>query len=1513
MKNLRLSLVAATLATSYSLHAGVATWSGTTSAAWTNSLNWNPDVPVSGDNVIIADATGSGNSMSLTDSRVIGSFLFGATGSRTTTFQITNNVAANSLTFTNGFTANGNAGALATVEFSHVPIIIANDQTWTIGGAAGSASGDAGIRLRERSAGNPVALTLTGTLIKSGPGQLSFVGQNVGNGNIVVNQGSLKLNAGGSTLLTLGGTGSLTVNNGGSLIISRNSGTFNFTKAVVLNNGSTIQFGGGVVATSYPFPVSWNGNVTLSSAVAAAGTENNQLSGAWTGNANITLNNVNAAANIAVYTLSNNISGLSGSINMAANGVRIALGGPAPGNSAIAWAINNAGSTLETVSATDVQLGSLSGSAGTLRNSDTAARPTTVTIGALNTNTTFGGVIADNTAALAVVKTGTGSLTLSGSSTFTGGTVVSNGSLALSGSTASLGSGNVSVLTGATFGGSGSASGNVTVQTGASIQALGGAGAPALALGSLTLGNTATDLTTSTLNVYQSGKITAGALTVNGTNVINITGAAPAVGSYDLIAYSGGIGGSGFAGFQLGTLPFGVVANLQNSGTAVQLKVTAVTIEPGVWSGNVLGQWNLAGGLEFKGATSGNPQPYHDLDVVLFNDSATSFNVNITTAVTPASVSMVNSTPYTFSGTGSIIGSTALGKDGTGSLTILNNESYSGGTYITNGTISIGNGGTNGTLAGAIEDNGGLIFNRSDSLTVAGAISGSGSIEQKGTGVTLVSGANSYTGPTTVTAGTLALGSGTALGDVATGTSVSLGATLDVNSQSLGIEYITAGGAGVGGAGAIVNNGAGDSQNATRFVILTANTTFGGARRWDIRDPAPASNPSGGTGASLAGGGFDLTKVSSNVVAFINVGDTALNNINILGGTLTFSRSTFLGDPTKTISVFPGATLQFHRTSEYLPNVINKLAVLTNGIMAVEANGLTNLFGGLVTLAGSNTFSLPAATGLNLQYSVVGDGSEYVTGGGSLIISSNAVYTRGTTLAGAILQVDGTLGTGANPLQVTAASTICGTGVIADPITLTPGVALTLAPGDGAIGTLTLAGTLVLGNGCQSVFEISKDQGANDSVVGLAGVVYGGTLTLTNIGSTGLAPGDSFKLFNASSYSGGFASIVPATPGLGLIWVTNSLATSGTIGVAVLPNPIPLTALSASSLASSSVNVIFTAPLDPNYAQDPANYTVSTGNQVNSATLLNPTNVLLGLNTPITTDSFTVHVKSVRDLAYVPNVVTTTNIPGAAIGFLQADAILITNGLAFAFGTNSQIKIYSDGADIFGTQDHFEYVWKYMTNDFDVSVRLESLGITDPAAKAGIMAREVTDAASVLFDDRHFMSAGFTADSTRNNDFVQYREASGASAVAPAAPRPGVNYPDNWIRLKRTGPIMQGFSGPNGLDWTPMSAVDSSTNAAGPYADVVRLGLAVTAHNAAATTEAIFSHFGKSAERVTLTIAPTGLGSVAVSWAGSIGSTLQATPSLNTPVTWTNVPGSTTTNLIYLPVGATPSYFRLVP
>ena len=80
--------------------------------------------------------------------------------------------------------------------------------------------------------------------------------------------------------------------------------------------------------------------------------------------------------------------------------------------------------------------------------------------------------------------------------------------------------------------------------------------------------------------------------------------------------------------------------------------------------------------------------------------------------------------PASISGTGTVT------KRRAGTLTLTGDNTYTGGTTISAGMLQLGNGGTTGSVAGNIVDNGALVFNRSDALTYAGVISGTGSVTQ---------------------------------------------------------------------------------------------------------------------------------------------------------------------------------------------------------------------------------------------------------------------------------------------------------------------------------------------------------------------------------------------------------------------------------------------------------------------------------------------------------------------------------------------------------------------------------------------------------------------------------------------------------------------------------------------------------------------------------------------------------------------------------------------------------------
>ena len=203
-----------------------------------------------------------------------------------------------------------------------------------------------------------------------------------------------------------------------------------------------------------------------------------------------------------------------------------------------------------------------------------------------------------------------------------------------------------------------------------------------------------------------------------------------------------------------------------------------------------------------------------------------------------------------------------------------------------------------------------------------------------------------------------------------------------------------------------------------------------------------------------------------------------------------------------------------------------------------------------------------------------------VKGGlGSMILNSNNTYTGVTTINGGDLEVDGSIQASAT-VTVNSGGLLSGTGTMNGDVTVQSGGTLmsgTLA----SMGTLTIGNGLTFNSGSTNVMRINKAGAAlnSDLLQGMASVSYGGTLTVTATGDA-LAAGDTFKLFDSSSYGGVFATYhLPALTS-GLTWDLYQLTVNGTIQVVnsgYIPPP-PLTNLTA---AVSGGVVSLSWPSDP--------------------------------------------------------------------------------------------------------------------------------------------------------------------------------------------------------------------------------------------------------------------------------------------------------------------------------------------
>jgi len=374
---------------------------------------------------------------------------------------------------------------------------------------------------------------------------------------------------------------------------------------------------------------------------------------------------------------------------------------------------------------------------------------------------------------------------------------------------------------------------------------------------------------------------------------------------------------------------------------------------------------------------------------------------------------------------------------------------------------------------------------------------------------------------------------------------------------------VTVSGNGVGGNGAIINTGIAQNS-ALQSIILAGDTRWGGTNRWDLR---------AGTASSLStsGNAYSITKVGTNQISLVSITnvDAALADIDIQSGTLAVQNFTGqLGDPNRTIYVRSNATLSLFNLNV---NPLNKIINLTNTATLTNESG-TSVIIGPVAILGKVTFGVTNSLTITNIDSFTNSGivtNITKTGTGILTLISN-------TLPSSTL-IDITAGTidinqqsTSSTLTLGSGQVIRGNGNLAGSLQANAGS--TVAPGETTIGTLTVSNGVVL-NGGTTFMKISKTANTNDILRTSGSISYSGTLVVSNILGT-LVGGESYKLFSAASYSGGFGTIIPAIPGAGMTWNTNNLVVNGTISVVASVLPNPTTNVTVTSVSVVGTNMV---------------------------------------------------------------------------------------------------------------------------------------------------------------------------------------------------------------------------------------------------------------------------------------------------------------------------------------------------
>lgn len=573
----------------------------------------------------------------------------------------------------------------------------------------------------------------------------------------------------------------------------------------------------------------------------------------------------------------------------------------------------------------------------------------------------------------------------------------------------------------------------------------------------------------------------------------------------------------------------------------------SVTNPAFVWDGSINANWDT----NTANWKAGNV--YSDGGGVLLDDSASgTTTITLTNIVAPigfilvtniipnVSTNIVTNTPtmspglvvsnsaksYTIGGGGRISGMTGLYKIGSGTLTLLNTNDFTGSTVIAGGTIAVSNVaalglngsgginneifidaatlrymGTNANLGRApVFNSGGAtieVLSPTNELNISVAAIGAGSLTKTGPGTLILSqAADNYGGGTTINAGTVRM---TAAGAGTGGITITPNATLQLTNsftftnginivgfptaiQVLGNATNVSGGPWSGTGDVTLN-----STGAVQLVINGPMTNFNGILSQNtstnnIRfNNSTNSNPNRGSTAVV----FDL-----------GTGAGSLNNLN--GNNLTYDLGALEGGPN------------------------------------------TVLFGSSTNMGVPNcTYSIGAAGGdMSFQGRITnGVGTVAITkvGTGTLRLSGNNTYSGGTTISSGTLLVNNTSGsgTGSGAVSVTG-GTLGGNGAIAGSVSI--GAGGNLAPGT-SIGTFTINNSLTLAG--TTTVEVSRNGFtlAGDRVVGLTSVSFGGALVVNNIGPDAMVQGNSFQLFNIGG-TGNFTSITPALP-LPLSWSFN--------------------------------------------------------------------------------------------------------------------------------------------------------------------------------------------------------------------------------------------------------------------------------------------------------------------------------------------------------------------------------------
>jgi outer membrane autotransporter protein len=398
--------------------------------------------------------------------------------------------------------------------------------------------------------------------------------------------------------------------------------------------------------------------------------------------------------------------------------------------------------------------------------------------------------------------------------------------------------------------------------------------------------------------VSQAGNATTGAFASGTINIGSGPGTSPGVLMTPTVALGSGLGVAGASS------PSGAgVLNFDHNSTDYVFSPTITGIAGFQNTGvvNVMaGTTIFTADNTYGGATNISPSATLQL-----GNGGTTGSV-ITNVNNNGTLAFNRSDTFTFSEV--ISGTGGVTQKGPGTLILTGNSTYTGPTLISGGALQLGDDGTTGSVSFNIVNDSTLTFDHDNVLTFPHNVSGTGNLEQIGTGTTILSGTNTYTGTTTITNGILQAGATNTL-PMTTAVTVTTPGMLNLAGFDQSIGSLAGDGPVTLGSATLTTGNDNTDTTFSGVMSGTGGLTKVGTGTFTLSGANDYTGTTTVSDGTLAAGGADVfsagshTVVESSGTLNLQSFNQTLNNGLVNGGTVQLPASPGVSAPGTTLTV----------------------------------------------------------------------------------------------------------------------------------------------------------------------------------------------------------------------------------------------------------------------------------------------------------------------------------------------------------------------------------------------------------------------------------------------------------------------------------------------------------------------------------------------------------------------------------------------------------------------------------